>query len=188
MKKAILVIIMALFLSPAAEACVGKVLNIGVLSSPEGRVLSSLLSTLITERTGTTVTVHFYKSEQELSEAMKKEKVDISFENTARALRVLNRPAESDARKAYDAVKAAYEKERGMIWLKPFGFTNGGSTLTAAMLRSEVLTNFPALPRVINKLCSSVNDEAYSRLVKSVESGEQPQKVARDFLKAKRLI
>lgn len=194
MKKAIVaavIMIAAVFLAPAADACVGKVLNVGVLNSPEGQVLSELLSTLITERTGTTVTIQFFRNDQELDEAMKKEKVDISFENTVRALRVLNRPAEQDAKKAYEVVKAAYEKERGMVWLRPFGFLNGNGgapSYTAALLRSAVLTNFPALPRVINKLCSSISDEAYTRLVKSVESGEKPKKVARDFLKAKRLI
>jgi len=51
-----------------------------------------------------------------------------------------------------------------------------------------VVNNFPALPRVIGKLGSALNDENYARLVKSVESGEQPKKAARDFLKSKKLI
>jgi osmoprotectant transport system substrate-binding protein len=89
-------------------------------------------------------------------------------------------------------VKAAYEKEKGMVWLKPFGFTHtsGGSTpsYTAAVLRLEILNNFPALPRVIGKLGSMINDEAYAGLMRSVESGEKPKKAARDFLKSKKLI
>ncbi len=191
MKKAITLIILALFFSPAADACVGKVLNIGVLNSAEGRVLSEVLSALITERTGTTVTIKYFRSEQELYEAVRKEQADILIENTSRALRVLNKPPEADAKKAYEAVKAAYEKEKGIIWLKPFGFlkSNGGlPSYTATLLRVAVLTNFPALPRVINKLGSGINDESYARLIKSVESGETPKKVARDFLRAKKLI
>ena len=192
MKKAIMLALLALLFSPAAEACVGKVLNIGVVNSPEGQVLSEVLSTLITERTGTTVTIKFFRNEQDLYEAVRKEEVDISVENTSRALRVLNKPAEADAKKAYEVVKATYEKDKGMVWLKPFGFLNGNgrgtSSYTATILRSAVLTNFPALPRVINKLGSSINDESYARLIRSVQSGEKPKKVAKDFLKSKKLI
>jgi len=192
MKKAMILALMILFFPPAADACVGKVLNIGVVNSPEGQVLSEVLSTLITERTGTTVTIKFFRNEQDLYEAVRKEEVDISVENTSRALRVLNKPAEADAKKAYDVVKATYEKDKGMVWLKPFGFLNGNgrgtSSYTATILRTAVLTNFPALPRVINKLGSSINDESYARLIKSVQSGEKPKKVAKDFLKSKKLI
>lgn len=192
MKKAIILAFVVLFFSPATEACVGKALNIGVVNSPEGQVLSEVLSTLITERTGTTVTIKFFKNEQDLYEAVTKEEVDISVENTARAMRMLHRPAEADAKKAYEVVKTAYEKEKGLVWLKPFGFLNGNgrgtSSYTATILRTAVLTNFPALPRVINKLGSSINDEVYARLIRSVESGEKPKKAARDFLKSKKLI
>ncbi len=191
MKKAVILIILALLFSPAVDACVGKVLNIGVLNSPEGQVLSEVLSTLITERTGTTVTIKYFRSEQDLYDALRREQVDISVENTSRALRLLNKPPEADARKAYETVKVAYEKEKGMIWLKPFGFmkANGGPpSYTATLIRVVVLTNFPALPRVINKLGSGINDESDARLIRSVESGEKPGKVARDFLRAKKLI
>jgi osmoprotectant transport system substrate-binding protein len=181
-----------LFLSPKADACVGKVLHIGVMDSSEGRVLAEMLSSLINERTGSSVAIQFYKNVQELYEAVKVKQVDISIENTTRALHVLNRPAEGNADKDYEVVKATYEKEKGLVWLKPFGFLHGNGSAapsyTAALLRVEILNNFPALPRVIGKLGSSLNDEMYARLIKSVESGEQPKKAARDFLKSKKLI
>lgn len=178
--------------SPAADACVGKVLNIGVINSPEEQVLAEMLSTLITERTGTTVVVKLYASTQDLYGAVKKEQVDILVENTARAMRVLNKPAEKDAKKSYEAVKTAYEKEKGLVWLKPFGFHNGvGGDVpshTSTVLRTGVLANFPALPRVINKLGGIINDEVYAKLVHSAKSGEKPKKIARDFLKSRKLI
>jgi osmoprotectant transport system substrate-binding protein len=174
------------------DACVGKVLNIGVLHSSEGQVLAELLSILINERTGTTLDIKLYKSSQELYEAMKVKKIDISIENTSRALKLLNKPLESDLKKAYEVVKATYEKEKGLVWLKPFGFTNGNGggapSYTSTILTYEVLNNFPALPRVIDKLGSTMNDDTYAKLIKSVESGEKPKKVARDFLKSKKLI
>ncbi len=194
MKKAVLITVILVLgaLAPSADACVGKLLHIGVMDSPEGQVLAEMISTIVNERTGTTVKVELFKNEQDLYEAIKSKQVDILVENTARAMQVLNRPAEGDARKAYEVVKATYEKDLGLVWLKPFGFTKaaGGTapSYTATLLRVEVVTNFPALPRVIDKLGSVLNDETHARLVRSVESGEKPKKVARDFLKAKKLI
>lgn len=174
------------------DACVGKILNIGVVNSSEGQLFAEMLYILINERTGTTVNVRFYKNAQELYEAVKVNQVDISIENTTRAMHILNKPVEVDVKKAYEVVKTTYEKEKGLVWLKPFGFLNGNGgehpSYTAAILRVEVLNNFPALPRVINKLGSIINDEMYTKLIKSVESGEKPKKVARDFLKSKKLI
>ena len=194
MKKAILLIasLIMVFFSGRADACVGKSLHIGVLNSAEGQVLSEILSTLITERTGTTVAVEYYKNIQELYDAVQAKKVDVTIENTARAMQLLKQPVEADPKKAYEYVKTAYEKERGMIWLKPFGFSRStgvaSPSYTATILRVDILSSFPVLPRVINKLGSAIDDEAYAKLIKSAEGGEKPKKVARDFLKAKKLI
>lgn len=193
MKKSLfMLIIVFLCLSPKGHACVGKVLTIGVLDSTEGQVLGEMLSSLINERTGTSIAVKFFQSEQELYQAVQVKQVDICIENTARAMQGLNKRIEGDVNKVYEAVKAIYEKEKGLVWLKPFGFlySNGESapSYTAALLRLEVLNNFPALPRVIGKLGNVLNDESHARLIKSVESGVQPKKAARDFLKSKKLI
>lgn len=190
--KLALIVVMLLYFSPSPHACVGKILHIGVMKSPEGQVLAEVLSSLISERTGSTVAIQFYKSEQELYDAMKASRVDISIENTTRALQVLNKPSVENRDRAYEVVKATYEKEKGLVWLKPFGFLHSyGATTTsytAAVLRVDVINNFPALPRVIGKLGNTLDDETYARLIKSVESGEQPKKAARDFLKSKKLI
>lgn len=194
MKKAALLVVslMMVFFSAQADACVGKLLHIGVLNSSEGQVLSEILSTLITERTGTNVSVVVYKSMQELYDAMQAKKVDMTIENTARAMHLLKQPAETDPKIAYEYVKTEYEKERGMIWLKPFGFSRGSGAVspsyTATILRVDILNNFPVLPRVINKLGSTIDDETYAKLIKSAEGGEKPKKIARDFLKSKKLI
>lgn len=191
MKKTLLTVIMLLLISPAADACVGKVLHIGVIDSSEGKVFAELISVLINERTGTTIEAKFFRNSQDLYQAVKTKGVDILVENTSRALTVLNKPAERDAAKAYEFVKTSYEKEKGLIWLKPFGFSgssSGESSYTATLLRNEILNNFPALPRVINKLGSAITDETYTKMIKSVDSGENPKKVAKDFLKSKKLI
>jgi glycine betaine/choline ABC-type transport system substrate-binding protein len=189
MRKAIMFVIVLLLFSPDADACVGKLLHIGVLNSSEGQVFAEMISALIKERTGTTVDTKLYKSPQELYDAVKAKQVDISIENTTRAMQMLNKPVETDAKKAYEVVKATYEREKGLVMLRPYGFLNGnGGGYTATVLRVEILNNFPALPRVMDKLGSSINDETYAKLIKSVESGESPKKVARDFLKSKKLI
>jgi osmoprotectant transport system substrate-binding protein len=100
MKKSLIIMMMLLFISPKADACVGKVLHIGVMNSSEGQLLAEVLSSLIVERTGSTVAIRFYNDEQELYEAVKVKQVDISIENTVRAMQVLNRPAVSDVNRA----------------------------------------------------------------------------------------
>lgn len=190
MKKVYVFFIMILFLSSKADACVGKMLTIGVVES--NLVLGEILSSIINERTGTTTAVKIFRSEQELYQAVQMKKVDISVENTTSAMRALKKPVEGDATRIYEIVKEAYEKEKGLIWLKPFGFLHpdrqASPSYTAPVLRLEVLNNFPALPRVIGKLAYSLDDETHARLIKAVESGEQPKKAARDFLKSKKLI
>jgi osmoprotectant transport system substrate-binding protein len=192
MKKLIVAAMLLLLFAPKTDSCVGKTLNIGVINSPEGQIFAEMLSTLINERTGTTATIRYYKNSQDIYEAVKAKQVDISIENTARAMHLLNKPAEPDAKKAYEVVKTTYEKDRGMVWMKPFGFLSGSGgdtpSYTAAILRVDILNNFPVLPRVINKLGSAINDEAYKKLIKSMDSGEKPKTIARDFLKSKKLI
>lgn len=192
MKRLIAGLILLLVCLPGAEACVGKVLYIGVINSSEGQVLGEILSTIINERTGTTIYIRHYKSSHDLYEDIKGKQVDIFVENTVKALQVMHKAADPNMKRAYDTAKLSYERERGLIWLKPFGFMNGlgaeAQSYTAPVMKVEVLTDFPALPRVIEKLASAINDETYVKLVRSVEAGEKPKKVARDFLKSKKLI
>lgn len=192
MKKFLLISLFLVIFTPKLYACVGKTLTIGVTKTSEGRVLAQMLSTLVNERTGTTVKIEFYETVQDIYDAVREKKVDISIENTTRALHVLNMPQESDAKKAYRLVKATYEKEKGLIWLKPFGFMKAegeeSPSYTATILRMDILNNFPALPRLFNKLGSTINDQTYTRLIQSVEAGEEPKSVVKDFLKSKKLI
>ncbi len=190
-RRVSLIIILLLFLSPRADACVGKNLTIGAVSSAEGQVLAEMVCSLINERTGTTVSVKLFQSEQELYEAVNARQIDISIQNTTRAIRLLHKTVDKDPNRAYQFAKTAFEKA-GLAWLKPFGFlySNGDAapSQTAAVVRVEVLNNFPALPRVIGKLGNTMNDETRTRLVRAAESGEKPRKTARDFLKSKKLI
>ncbi|OGW32198.1 MAG: hypothetical protein A2X59_10125 [Nitrospirae bacterium GWC2_42_7] len=192
MKRLIFIFVLIIFCLPKADACVGRVLYVGAINSNEGQLLSEILATIINERTGTTVQTRLYNNSNELYEAVISKKVDILIENTSRAAQLLNKPADSDIKKTYDVVKSAYETEKGLIWLKPFGFLNGNNeedrSYTAPVLRVEVINTFPALPRVIGKLAGVINDEIYVKLIKLVDSGGKPKKTARDFLKSNKLI
>jgi len=191
-KMVVMCVVVFLLCLPVADACVGKVLRIGAVNSADGQLLSEMLAIMINERTGSTVNVTLYKSTTELYDAVKAQEVDILIENTASAMHILNKPANANLNKAYETVKASYENEKGLIWLKPFGVLNGnggeGRSYTAPVLKVETVTNFPALPRVIDKLANILNDEVYAKMVSSVNSGEKPKSVVRDLLKSKKLI
>jgi len=108
MKYAVLVMIMLIGCMPAAEACVGRILSVGFVQSAEGQVMAEIVSTLISERTGTTVSVRVYKSSQELYDAVKVKQVDILIENTTKALQVLNQSSESAQKRAYEEIGRAH--------------------------------------------------------------------------------
>ena len=126
MVKVIFISLALMLFVPNVYACVGKTLTIGVTNSIEGKLFAEMLSTLVNERTGTTINIKLFDNSQDIYEAVRKQEVDISIENTTRALTMLKMPNEADIKKAYKVVKAIYEKEKGLIWLKPFGFTKVG--------------------------------------------------------------
>ncbi len=174
------------------DACVGKILYIGALNSTYEQLLSEMLSVLISERTGTTVNIKYYKDSKELYNAVKKNEVGILVENTDRALEILGRPKEENVEKAYNISKEEFRKNLNLVWLKPFVLLSEAGEKSqnyySPLIAVDVLSNFPALPRVINKLSGIMNEEIFSRMVRSVKSGEKPKKIARDFLKARKLI
>ncbi len=174
-----------------SEACVGKTLNIGVLDTPAEHILSDILFVLVNERTGTTVAVKRYKNAEELYGAAKRNEIGIIIDNTDRSLATLGRQRETDIKKAYDISREEFRKKYNLVWLNPFGALTGERGMAALfvpVLTAEALANFPALPRVINKLAGVMNDDSYAKLVKAESAPEKAHKAARDFLKQKKLI
>lgn len=194
MRKTITVLLITIFLafSLHAEACVGKVLSIGILNSPDEQISAEMLSVLINERTGTAVNIKYYKDTKDLYSAIKRGEVGMLIENTDRAMEILGRQRPNDIRKAYDIAKEEFSRDLNLVWLNPFGSLTGaegrGQRYYSPVITADVLNNFPALPRLINKLGGIMDEEIFSRMIKTVKSGEKPRKIARDFLKAKRLI
>lgn len=194
MKKIGILLLSALlvFLAANSFACVGKTLIIGTLKTPNENLLAQLMAVIITERTGTTVNVEFFDTQEQLQEAIKKREVNIYTENTGRALKQLGLKEEGDAKAIYTAAKEAYRNQLHLVMLKPFGELQGvvdnKPYLYVPVVAEGILVDYPALPRVINKLASVAEDNKFTKVLSGVESGDKPSKVARDFLKRKRFI
>ncbi len=190
---ALMTLIAVLF--PAIQppvACVGKMLYIGVSNSSGEQLLAEMLSLLINERTGTTVSIRVYRDSQVMYEAVKKGEVSILIENTQHSLELLGKPPEENARKAYAISKEVFRKSFNLVWLEPFGQLRIGTGKTSAyyapIITTDAMNNFPALPRVINKLSGMVNDEVLEKFMKAVNAGQKSRVVVKDFLRSRKLI
>ena len=168
----------------AAYACVGKTLYMGVTQAPNEMLLAEMISVLVNERTGTTVKIVQFKDARELYNAVKKGDVGLIIENTDRAAGIVGKGKEANSRSDYESIKSEYRKSMNLVWLDPIG----GTSFSAPVISVETLSNLPALPKLINKLSNTFNDESYAKVVKSAHPNEKPRKVARDFLKSKKLI
>jgi glycine betaine/choline ABC-type transport system substrate-binding protein len=172
--------------SPAG-ACVGKVLAIGVVNTPQESVYAELIAQLVTERTGTTVKVLPYRDVRDLYIAVKKGEVGVIIENTERGLKQVERPRSGSGRAVYDQLKQEYRRSLNLVWLEPVA-SDGGSRYYAPVISAETMGNLPALPKLINRLTGVLTEESYGRLVHAAKGDEKPRRLARDFLKAKKLI
>lgn len=193
-RRLCLLLLMCIFLvgAPGAEACVGRVLTVGAVETAAGRVLAEMLAILINERTGTTVNTKYFPEAGALYSAVQTAEVGILIENTVSARQRLNLLPETDQDKAYAAVKEAYRKDLNLIWLSPFRFLQaagpGQESRSAVVLSASVMTDFPGLPRLLNKLAEKMDDQDYAGLLRAVSSGSDPRMAAREFLNAKKLI
>lgn len=196
LKRVISLCLFSLFLIHATTgaACVGRILYIGALESNSDKLMSEMLALLINERTGTTLQIRSFSTSEQLYQALKsskeEERVDIIVEDTVQGMSIAKQQATAAPDQDFLAVKAFYEKELDVVWLNPFGYTKDAAqpSISAPLVRRDVLTNFPLLPRVLNKLAGAINDKAYQELLKSVDSGEKPKNAAKDFLKKQKFI
>jgi len=169
------------------DACVGKTLHIGALDNPNEQFLAELASQLISARTGTTVKIETFKAQKDLYGAVKQGRIGMVIESTDRALELVGKP-QAAGRAALESAKTEYRKSLNMVWLEPFGTVQGGSgQMYAPVISTEVLSSLPALPRLLQKLSGITADAGYVRMLKS-RSDDNSKKVAREFLKSRKLI
>ena len=191
---AALVVAVLLVFSGSAFACVGKTLVVGTTGTIQQDLMAQMLSLLITERTGTTVKVVKLDSSQAAHEALLKADLDMYVEYTGVGqVQILQKQAIADTAQLYKAVKATYNEELNLIWLKPLGFENksvspaGVAAEAAPVVRKDTLKKFPALARLINKLGGRIDAATLATLETAASDGDS-KKVAREFLRQNRLI
>lgn len=189
----LLFVVSLFFLIPTPMACVGRILYVGALDTPESKLMAEILVTLINERTGTNVKIRYASNRSELYTAFKahdeNKRIDIIVENTADALTHLQKARLANPDQEYAEVKKIYEKDLGVVWLMPFSFKSGAHpAISAPLIRQDVLTNFPLLPRILNKLSAAIDNETYSSLMGKINSGGKPKNVAKDFLRERKFI
>jgi len=161
-------------------ACVGRTVHIGISNAANERLLAELASMLIVERTGSNVQIDVFKDSTELYNAIKQGKVNVIYENTGRAAELIGKSKDS----TYDLVKSEYQTKYNLTWLA----LSGGPVKYGPVLTAETLSTYPALPKLLNKLSKALENDTYARLLKTVESSDKLKKVAKDFLKGKKLI
>jgi len=192
----LIAVILVIASATTSQACVGRILYIGAVETTEGKIMAELLVTLINERTGTNVKIRYFADNELLYGALKADaeeaRVDIIIENTADAMAMLKKERISNLDQEYTEAKKLYESDLGVIWLSPFGFQNiegkSSPTVSAPLIRQDVLTNFPLLPRILNKLSGAIDDRTFGDLRKQVSSGSKPKNAAKNFLKARKFI
>lgn len=178
---------LALFmLASPALACVGKSLVIGTDSTPESKVVAHILSTLIYERTGTTVEIVDYKDSEALFKELSQGDVDLALDYAGRALARTGRPLPADSGAALDEARKVYQETFNLVWLTPLGFFESGKPASpgATVAQKHTLKKFPALPRLIAK----TSDLLPSETLKGIIGAPNTAKAARDFLKKNKLI
>lgn len=97
---------------------------------------------------------------------------------------MIGKPRDNSPKSSQETLKQGYQKTFNMLWLNSFG----GNPPYATALSAETMNSLPALPKLLNKLSGILTEDVYNRFVKSTKSEDKPKKVARDFLKSKRLI
>ena len=180
MRKFISLFVVALILTAVhfSSACVGRTVHLGISNAANERLLAEMASLLISERTGTTVQIDVYRDSTDLYNAVKKGNVNVFYENTSRAAEVVGKPKDS----SFDQIKKEYRTRLNLTWLEL------SSTKYAPVLTAETLATYPALPKLLNKLSGALTNDTYAKLLKSGESVDKTKKVAKDFLKGKKLI
>ncbi len=146
MKRLFLAIVFVALVIARADACTNFPINVGVVDTSEGRVISQVVSVLINERTGVTVGLKYFKTSGELYRKVDEGKLEILIEDTSNALRFMNLPVNSDPRVNLMTVKKIYrkrvKKRNAYFWLTPLAFRRnaaGVPTLTSLLVSRKAL-------------------------------------------------
>ena len=176
----------------SADACTGKVIVIGTSDTPVKKVSAEIIMQLIAERTGTKAKIIFYSDKYEVRDGLnttdEESQIDILLvNNLASEWGITFTKAKMDDEEfpAY----ALTEREKDYdLWILPDSSWTTTSYGYYPLLRKKLLVDFPALPRLLNKIKSRLSIVDFSKLVEEVKSGKKAKNVAKDFLEYKGLI
>lgn len=182
MRWVFLILLSVLLSYPAStDACVGKILSIGILDRPDQAVMAELLSQMVTERTGTTVKVSSFPDQRALYEAVRQGAVGMLLETPAGASSIVGMPTGPGIDP--ETAKGELRRRFNLVWLKPWQM----SSRVTPLLSNDVLSSLPALPRLVNKLAPVIDDGVVSRLT-AAGGADSRRKSVREFLKTRKLI
>lgn len=181
-------------LAGQAAACVGKTLTLGTTADPQQTLLAEIVALLISERTGTAVTIEQFESPAAIHDAQMRANVDITIGYTALGqLEILGGDPIEDPADLFQAVKSRFSQDMNLIWLEPFGFDRQVqsaalvSDQAAPVVRRDTLRRFPALARLIGRLGGTI-DETTLAALEQKSRDQAARDVARTFLRENRLI
>ncbi len=185
-------IVLLCTVTTVAPACLGNVVVIGTSDTSLNRLAAELVMQFITERTGTTTKIIFHRQGRELEKSIAAEddsdRIDILLTNslsTQWGMDLLRKDRDEDSPPTFILKK---DKMDFGPWLLPGPRWLQSDSACFILIRKDLLDDFPLLPRLLNKLATTMGNVEFAGLVDLVEAGEKAKNVARKILKQKRLI
>ncbi|MCI5209699.1 MAG: hypothetical protein D3910_13100, partial [Candidatus Electrothrix sp. ATG2] len=176
--------LLLLTFSSTSHSCVGRILNLTINDSAEQQIIAHIMSTYITERTGTTVNI---VNDPDAVGTQCPSDICITYINAGLA-GMSSENQGSDDQENYSLIKEYYIENENLVWLKPFGYKGPvqkeDASMAVPVANRESLAKFPVLDRVINKLGNLIDDSSLEQLLQQTEAGDA-ETTAKDFLKTK---
>ncbi len=178
----------------AGVCCVGRVITIGITGQPDQKIMSEILSCLISESTGTNIQIIDFKDNESCIEAALNGEINIYIDYYSNDLRKIKyEKPEVNQSRIYSIVKQGYKRKFDLVWLKPFGYKVPSDlgedfpNMAAPIVRKDTLNKCPLLGRLINKLNKRILNDSLEKLLQESKSGINKE-MAFQFLKNNNLL
>jgi glycine betaine/choline ABC-type transport system substrate-binding protein len=179
------------------RACVGRTIYIGYYEGePEQKIISTLLTIFVDERTGTSVKMVSLKDRKQGFDYLKRNKISILVEYPGRILEHWGGSKSVSTNVAdFDSQRSSIGTELKAVFVAVPGFDNrvngdGDKRYLGKayiILSKKALSVFPAMPRLLKKLAGKVDNNAMDLFLKNSDDGPY-EKGTRTFLKKNKLI
>jgi glycine betaine/choline ABC-type transport system substrate-binding protein len=176
--------------------CVGRTIYIGYYDDePEQRIMSSMLSIFIDERTGTSVKLVKLENRAQGFDYLRRDKVSILVDYAGNILDYLDE-SKGDRGKLslFSSKRVEIAKKLKAVFVAVPGYDSSvsgaeGENLGKAfvILSKKSLSRFPAMPRLLKKLAGRIDNGVMALFIREI-AREKPDRVSRQFLKRNKLI